>query len=567
MQDKRSDFLIPDYQRPYAWGEEECATLWDDLYSFAIPDNDFNRFKDDDEYFLGPIVTFKNSDGKQEVIDGQQRLTTIMLLLRAFYKRFEESTDDKSLSTRENIEKCIWKTDEFGKPLKDKLKIDSAVATDDDKDEFLEILQKGEINQNMNGQYAKNFQFFEDRINEYCNTAISAIPYLPTRIMNNCILLPIEAESQDTALMIFSTLNDRGKPLSDADIFKAQFYKYYSQQNRKDEFIGIWKKLEEEISAIFGNVSGNPMDELFTRYMYYERALEGNKSTTTGSLRKFFERDGYKLLKNDHALKELQDLCAFWGCISRQDRDVFDDRVLNDLYKLNYSPNVMWTYITSVYYLANKRSDGTLDNGPFAEFLEKINAFILGYSIDTPGMNNLRTPIYSEMLKVVKKEPVTFEEFRMNEEKLRSKIETYEFTNGRPITKSYLTWWEFENADQKLIELDKVMQIEHIYSVNRFKKEGGLASTDVLECLGNKAMLERRINIRAADYRFSDKKPYYLGNPRTKKEGTADAELRKLTDNSDFTEDDIRRRNSEIIDGIIGFMREEGVLEEGQSAQ
>ena len=38
FQSKKSDFLIPDYQRPYAWGEAECRTLWDDIFSFAIPD-------------------------------------------------------------------------------------------------------------------------------------------------------------------------------------------------------------------------------------------------------------------------------------------------------------------------------------------------------------------------------------------------------------------------------------------------------------------------------------------------------------------------------------------------
>ena len=59
--------------------------------------------------------------------------------------------------------------------------------------------------------------------------------------MNNCILLPIEAESQDTALRIFSTLNDRGMPLSDSDIFKAQLYKFYSSQGEKDSFIEKWK--------------------------------------------------------------------------------------------------------------------------------------------------------------------------------------------------------------------------------------------------------------------------------------------------------------------------------------
>lgn len=78
--EKKADFLIPDYQRPYAWGEKECQTLWDDLFLFAFPDNDCDKFKSDsDEYFLGPIVTFKNDDGKLEIIDGQQRLTTFAL--------------------------------------------------------------------------------------------------------------------------------------------------------------------------------------------------------------------------------------------------------------------------------------------------------------------------------------------------------------------------------------------------------------------------------------------------------------------------------------------------------
>ena len=58
--DKRSDFLIPDYQRPYAWSRDQCMTLWDDVVSFAIPEGNEDSFDDNEEYFLGPIVTFRN---------------------------------------------------------------------------------------------------------------------------------------------------------------------------------------------------------------------------------------------------------------------------------------------------------------------------------------------------------------------------------------------------------------------------------------------------------------------------------------------------------------------------
>lgn len=94
---KRADFLIPDYQRPYAWDIFECQTLWDDIFLFAIPEDDFSKFDPEgDEYFLGPIVTFKNDANKLEIIDGQQRLTTLMLLLRAFYSFFGNMKDNNS---------------------------------------------------------------------------------------------------------------------------------------------------------------------------------------------------------------------------------------------------------------------------------------------------------------------------------------------------------------------------------------------------------------------------------------------------------------------------------------
>lgn len=59
FQNKKADFLIPDYQRQYAWGENECGILWDDMFSFAIPDEGKTDFDSNSEYFLGPIVTLK----------------------------------------------------------------------------------------------------------------------------------------------------------------------------------------------------------------------------------------------------------------------------------------------------------------------------------------------------------------------------------------------------------------------------------------------------------------------------------------------------------------------------
>jgi len=549
---KRSDFLIPDYQRPYAWGEAECQTLWDDIFAFAFPENDYSRFKsDEDEYFLGPIVTFKNDYNKLEIIDGQQRLTTLMLLLRAFFSKFGNMKDTNAISTSEDIAKCIWKTDEFGNPDKNKLKIDSEVSTDDDKEEFLSILKTGIVDSAQKSRYAKTYRFFQEKINEFLSKYPSYFAYLPTRILNNCILLPIEAESQDTALRIFSTLNDRGKPLSDTDIFKAQFYKFYSDQGRKEEFIKRWKELEVICGDIFDAPSGSPMDELFTRYMYYERAKQGIKITTTEALRKFYEKDKYAILKREETLDDLETLAQFWKSVLSQDDMIFSDKILRRLAVLSYAPNGMWTYLVSVYFMQYKDENNLLEEQAFYEFLNKITAFIWMYAFMRPGVNALRSPAYPEMIEIVNDRVVDFEEYRFEADAVRNAIENYAFTNGRPITKSMLAWWVYHDEKQQLIPLDVALEIEHIFSRKRQENEGSLTDKNRLESLGNKILLEKNINIRASDYRFSDKKKYYNGFTNDKgkyKAGTQNTELVMMAEQKDdFCEEDIVVRKKAIF--------------------
>jgi uncharacterized protein with ParB-like and HNH nuclease domain len=562
--DKKSDFLIPDYQRPYAWGEEHCQTLWDDIFTFAFPDNNYQKFNSDDEYFLGPIVTFKNKNDKLEVIDGQQRLTTLMLLLRAFYDKFKNMKDDDALRAREMISQCLWKTNEFGKADLNVLKINSEVATDNDKEEFLNILKTGVVTKEQKSNYANNFRFFQKKIDDFLSEFPGYFSYFPARIMGNCILLPIEAESQDTALRIFSTLNDRGLPLSDADIFKAQFYKFYGDKGEKESFIIQWKELEEICEEIFHPITGTPMDELFARYMYYVRARQGIKSSTTEALRKFYEREQYSLLKKEETFNNLKILTNFWNDISSQNNERFSDKILKKLFILNYAPNGMWNYFVSVYFMHNKDADDKLDEQKFGNFLSKIIAFIWTYAVINPGVNALRTPVYAEMVNIVNNKSVDFSDFRFDLDEIKIKFENYSFNNNRPITRSMLTWWAFTDDEQKLPTIETIFEIEHIYSRNRQKNDKTLNNIKNLESLGNKSLLEKRINIRASDYRFSDKIKYYQGYTNSKgqnKGGTQIDELVKLSkNNTDFTEKDIEGRNRQMLERFISFLNENNLI-------
>ena len=561
LQDKHADFLIPDYQRPYTWGEDECLTLWDDLLSFACPDDDYSNFDSTkDEYFLGPIVTFKNANGKQEIIDGQQRLTTVMLLLRAWYVRFRDTQDTTSKTIRDLLSQCLWKTTEFGEADMERLKIDSQVASDDDKIQFLELLRTGEADPKWRSAYANNYRLFQGWIAELINTKMMLVPYFVNRILKNVILLPIEADGMDTALRIFSTLNDRGKPLADADIFKSQLYKFYSDRSEKDRFVSRWRELEKVASTAFNGERITPMDELFTRYMYFERAKKGVKDSTTPGLRTFYSQDSYSLLKRPETLANLEALADFWRRVEMQNG--FSDAVLKDLYVLRYAPNGMWAYILSVYFLTYRDDVGNLDQEQLHQFLRRITAFILAHAVERPGVNALRTPIYPEMVNIVNQQPVTFDGHKKILKEIHERFRAFAFTNGRPITKSMLTWWAFQNEKQSVIPLSTGMEVEHIYSRRR-AADSPLSNKENLDALGNKSILEKTVNIRASDYRFEDKKRYYLGfdTDDTVKHGTVVQDLIELAkDHEDFTEEDLVKRTELIIDSFMEELKREDLL-------
>ena len=556
---KDSLFLIPDYQRPYAWGDDECSALWDDIVDFAVTGNSFNI---NNEYFLGPIVTFRNESKKLEVIDGQQRLITILLMLRAFYQDMDNFSDSWSREIRKNIGRCIWETDEEGRPDRDKLKIDSQVVTDDERNELAEILRSGNAD-NMKSRYAANYRLLQgfirsrsDRHDKSSTDFQHDYSKLPNRILNNCILLPIQANTQDAALRIFSTLNDRGKPLSDSDIFKVKLYKAFSDDGRKDYFTDRWKELETLCGRIFSPLKIScPMDELFNRYMHYERAKAGITDSTQEGLRSFYERGNYRLLREEHerVFANLQALAGFWRAVADQDEGIFSEQVLRRLFVLDYAPNAAWTLITSVYFMSNKDAEGRLDDAKFYDFLGKITAFIWTATILGANSHNLRTPLFREMVEILGGHGVTFGKYRFDAEELKAEIQRCKFNGKKKITRSMLAWWLMADKEQPLLLLSASLETEHI-------AKKGKINPDMYEMLGNKSLLEGKIKSSAANLDFTDKKRYYIGIPSLRKAGTQIHELHCIAGaKGNFNAKDISQRSKKIIEGFLQFVAYNGL--------
>ena len=222
-------FVIPEYQRPYAWTDEQIETLFEDIWEFATT---IGGLKNNGSYFLGSIVSFENENGEQEIIDGQQRITSLFLLLRAIYTKLINGDDANTDAARNfigKIEPAIWRTDNLtGKVDYSDILLTSKVVDNAGNEILRKILETGEADIKADDNYSKNYLLFQKLYDKHCSESPLQIYDFIYALLNQAILLPIGADSQDTALTIFSTLNNRGLPLSDADIFKAKLYSSYN---------------------------------------------------------------------------------------------------------------------------------------------------------------------------------------------------------------------------------------------------------------------------------------------------------------------------------------------------
>ncbi|MBF1011391.1 MAG: DUF262 domain-containing protein, partial [Lachnoanaerobaculum sp.] len=212
-------FIIPDYQRPYSWTSDQINTLFKDIWEFTCNEGGTDK---EGTYFLGSIVFYENKNGEQEIIDGQQRITSIFLLLRAIYTKLSKPKEktEEAKNFINKIEPLIWKTNKLtGKVEYSSILLNSKVISETENEVLKKILETGEVNEKLEDNYSKNYNQILELIEEKSVENALMIYQFIYALLNQVIILPITADSQETALTIFSTLNDRGLPLSDADIF------------------------------------------------------------------------------------------------------------------------------------------------------------------------------------------------------------------------------------------------------------------------------------------------------------------------------------------------------------
>lgn len=308
---KDHQFVIPEYQRPYAWGDDEIQTLFDDLWEFTT--NGQGGSENNGTYFLGTVVAYENENKEQEIIDGQQRITSLFLLLRAIYTML--SNADTKTKEAENfikqIEPAIWRTNKLtGEVDYTSILLTSRVMNNAGNEILRKLLETGKADEKADDNYSLNYVKFQELLSGVSKDNPLMIYEFIYVILNQAILLPITADTQDTALTIFSTLNDRGLQLSDADIFKAKIYNHLTA-DKKPTFIEAWKELDEKATN-----AGESIQQLFYYYMFYLRALDKDNKTTTPGVRKYYSANKFEKLFAEDLMDNLSVVLTVWRVVN-----------------------------------------------------------------------------------------------------------------------------------------------------------------------------------------------------------------------------------------------------------
>jgi uncharacterized protein with ParB-like and HNH nuclease domain len=541
MQNKK--FVIPDFQRPYKWNVEKCETLWNDIQNFLETDADLGS-----DYFLGTVVSYRN-EKDVEIIDGQQRITSFFLLLRSFYKKLEGMAEDEDVVGLKNqIAPCIWDINEISQKVSDmsKIHIESRVATTEDNDVFHDILKTGDCSEKATDNYSQNYLFFKRRCDDYAKENPLYWKKLCVTILQKCIILPIECDTPETALTIFSTLNDRGLPLADSDIFKAQLYRNHETLEGKKEFIEQWKELTN-----ICKISNMSIDDVFRYYTHVLRGRSGDKSKEIG-LRKFYAIDKYAHLKEECFMKKIMSLASFWQYINvsiEPDDETYSISIENRKYLhcLSCYPNEFWKYATSVFFDVNKDNENFEDD--FNNFLKKLVASLFVKFIDTPSVNAIKDDIYNTCININQNKGIQFK-YEMNVELIKQKIG--EHSSSR-ISRALLLLDAYLNTNQINL-VPWTFDIEHIFPKKwqdtNYNGWNDKEAQFYLDRFGNKIVFEKKLNIQAGNGYFGVKKQKYsISSISIVKD------LSKYHKN-DWVKEDIEAREESFINRIVAFFEE-----------
>ncbi|MUH03826.1 DUF262 domain-containing protein [Commensalibacter melissae] len=537
---RTENFLIPEYQRGYSWDIGQCDKLLEDI-------ENFKESESNDPYFFGSIIIDCSDQNQFSLIDGQQRTTTFLLLLKAILLRLNEvlqtvSKDEDSealiaglKANRNKIMEILYKAEAENIPsmLKDPKKTQNILILGNKSinelypEEFNKIIGASDFedaeekvfklpykkNNNRYTNYFRNFKNFYEKLRENSDSWLNQFT---KTFLKNCQVIEIRSWQVEQAITMFNSLNSTGLPLSDADIISAKLYSYAG--DKREEFNIQW----EEILQLTNKLKSKKVvtiDSVLQQFMYINRAKEQGylKSyiyVRTPGLRRYYADHEQDLLKNPFLLcNNLKKIAYKWDKIK-------DYSIIKLLLKCNVNIKLYLAAYLYRFELDEITEDKIIN---VCESLLKLFSLLelgdAGYS-----SNKFKIFLYAEIIKMVDfniPEHVVCQDFydhihdKWNVKEVEDAILTYD-KNMLVFVNEYLY---AKNKNLKF-NFSETVNVEHIMpasgrNIETIRHDAKMDKNEfenVINRLGNKILLEENINRSISNEWFKTKKQSFIHN-------------------------------------------------------
>ena len=379
-------YAIPRYQREYTWGKNQWENLFDDV------------LENDPGYFLGSIICINQStdalsDQKLELVDGQQRLTTLSLLFASVYHALKSHETD--LDDEQRVELINLKRKLVLKKGDDQIRLIPQIQNNNNPDYRAVLAEIGVISECDVPAYAGNrkifraYRYFQDRIDEMANgrsNRLGTIMEFLDKVSHAC-LVKIEVASHADAYTLFESLNNRGMPLTAIDLIKNKLLARLEsiEPGKVDHYFGHWNRLLGYLGDDYA------IQERFFRQYYNAfkdqlKAVHQVPVATRSNLIQIYE----KLINHDakDCLQKISAAGRLYSLIlSRNQDDALNglEKPIKDLERIQGAPS----YLLMLYLLVRK-DELELTNAHLTSIVELLVRFFVRRNLtDTPPTRDL----------------------------------------------------------------------------------------------------------------------------------------------------------------------------------
>lgn len=492
-------YEIPKFQRDYTWETEQWDDLWQDILQLVSDE--------ETEHYMGYLVLQTTDNKNYQIIDGQQRLTTMSIIILAVLKSLEDlvknDTEKESNQKRKETlhNSYIGTIDPVTLITNNKLKLNR--NSDDYYRNYIVLLKDLPIrNTNASQKHMREcFQWYYDRIKKKFRTGFELASFIDG-IVDKLFFTVIKVSDQLNAFKVFETLNARGVQLSSSDLLKNYLFSIVDETKPHENEI-------EELEKLWSNVIGKLGILKFEDYLRY---FWNSSHKTVG------KKNLFKTIKNEiktkeqtfNLLRDLIDTVDLYIALSEPNDDFWNEfkEVKDSLSELKM---FQIKQTNSLLISAFKN----LEKNQFLKLLKASVIISFRYNI-IGGLNpNEQEEVYNSLALKINKEKTfstkDLEKIYVNDENFVSDFSTKQFKNttrNHRIVKYIYSKIEFYKHHNEISWDSDLYTIEHILPESADENWGKFSDEEINRSvyrMGNLTLLEKKINREAGILPFNEK--------------------------------------------------------------